>query len=370
MKLRWLATFLITLTQTAFAHASPVQFAVVVGVSDYPSSSDLWPLNYAHRDAIEVASALKQRGYTVRLLLNADAKKRAIENALEDAKAFFVDPADKNSVVFFFAGHGFTNEGVEWLMPEDGVASDPAGSGVSLSEVQRLLMASGANQRMLFIDACRENNSNTRGLSRVFDDSYLPEAEGTAISFSTKLGSTSLEVDALQQGVYSYFLKQGLLGATGYQELTFSSLHNYVSRNVKKYTAESGLKLQIPFRAGENSGEFTLGNRTDDIESTFLEAEISRLVLSMQEKNLEQLMATANLSSETIKLMNGLFDHYEDIEISQPPSVSFDDRGVQVRLDIDYVTDINGTRVIPSEKWRSLNFQSDRSAQGWSRLYE
>ena len=92
-------------------------YAVVVGVSDY----DAWPdLPNAVRDAEEVAEALSNLGFDVRLVRDPDSQ--ALEQVLEDLE--FQAGTEQDRLLFYFAGHGETEtlaDGGElgYIVPRD-----------------------------------------------------------------------------------------------------------------------------------------------------------------------------------------------------------------------------------------------------------
>lgn len=84
------------------------KLAVVIGIAEYRGNEDLWN---SDEDAQEMATALIDvYGFpeeNVKVLLNRDAKAKAIISAIEWLAEW--DDAD-DSVVFFFSGHGFTKD--------------------------------------------------------------------------------------------------------------------------------------------------------------------------------------------------------------------------------------------------------------------
>ena len=79
-------------------------YALVVGIDNYRH----WPhLEYAVKDAREVAALLKFRGFQLQLLIDEKATRSNILRKLETIKK----SADVNSrVVIYFAGHGQTED--------------------------------------------------------------------------------------------------------------------------------------------------------------------------------------------------------------------------------------------------------------------
>lgn len=272
MRLRFLACLLIllaTLTPAPPAQTSaerrikPVvdretfqrerRLALVVGVSDYPRYSGLGRLTYADDDANAVCKELERSGYTTVCITNQDATRASVMNVLRNM-ADMVEP-NHGTMVFYFSGHGFAQGTTNYLATFDAGANDIARSGLSLDEVQQAMVNTGARQRMLFIDACRNNPESKSGATQTF--TQFAAAEGTRILFSTKFGRVSWEREELKQGVFTHFVLEGLRGGAARTDgtISFRDLADYVGQRVSSYTLRAG-DVQVPFEAGEASGDF------------------------------------------------------------------------------------------------------------------
>lgn len=234
-----------------------VKVALVVGISVYPQGSGLSSLKYAARDADVLGAALKAQGYLVRKLVDSDATRAMIRRTLRELSDV-VSP-DEGTLLFFFGGHGFTYKGTNYLATAGVTADDLDGEGLAVKDVESLLLASKAKRKLLFVDACRNEPGQGARLSgqRSFDK--LQASEGIRVLFSTKEGRVSFEDDALKQGIFTYFLVKGLEGeAAGSDGLvTFRDLADYLTDRMRAYTVERG-QVQIPFEAGESSGDFLM----------------------------------------------------------------------------------------------------------------
>jgi formylglycine-generating enzyme required for sulfatase activity len=234
-----------------------VKVALITGVANYPQGSGLGSLKYSVRDAQTLASALKNQGYLVRLLLDEQATRSMVRHSIREMTDA-LEP-DQGTFLFFFGGHGFEFKGKNYLATYGVTADDLEGDGLSIADVESLLAESKAKRKLLFIDACRNDpGPGARGVEqRSF--AKLTAAEGMKILFSTKEGRVSYEDDKLQEGIFTYFLVKALNGeAAGPDGLvTFRDLADYVSDKMRAYTVERG-QVQVPFEAGESSGDFLL----------------------------------------------------------------------------------------------------------------
>jgi TonB family protein len=234
-----------------------VKVALVVGIGAYPQGSGLSSLKYAVRDAEVLGATLKSQGYLVRRLTESDATRGMIRRTILELSEAVT--RDEGTFLFFFGGHGFTYKGSNYLATFGTTADDLEGEGLAVKDVEELLLASKAKRKLLFVDACRNDpGQSTRSAGqRSFEK--LQTSEGIRELYSTKEGHVSFEDEALRQGVFTYFLAKGLQGeAAGADGLvTFRDLADYVTDRMRAYTVERG-QVQIPFEAGESSGDFLL----------------------------------------------------------------------------------------------------------------
>lgn len=177
------------------------KIAIVVGVDEYDHVDNL---NYAEADAIALAEVFKAQGYRVKLLLG---DKTTGERILDGIRKFAIlldgeKDSPQGSLVFTFSGHGFNNEKENFLAIPGTRLDDLEGTALSMSAITDTLKALHVRQRVLFIDACRNNPiSSNRSVSDqngtfVNDDS---EEEGLAVMYSTAEGSLSWEDPSLEK---------------------------------------------------------------------------------------------------------------------------------------------------------------------------
>ena len=62
----------------------------------------------------------------------------------------------KGTFVFFFSGHGFAEQGTNYLATYEASMANLASSGLSLRTVEERLKASGAPRQVMLVDACRD----------------------------------------------------------------------------------------------------------------------------------------------------------------------------------------------------------------------
>jgi len=264
--------------QEAIKFKNEQQVAVIVGIDEYDKPSGLKPLHFAIADAKALKDAFEKQGYTVKLLLNNDAKKGYILDAIAAAGDLLKNPTDKpqGTLIFVFTGHGFSDKNNQNYLAVNGTTINRLSrSGLSLAEVKTEILNSGARRSMLFIDACRDKPARSTKSINNPSFSELKDSEGLNILLSTSKNNVSYEDPRLQHGVFSYFLLKGLKGEAASKNglLLFDHLANYVTQEVKNYTFGNFPKLQKPYRLGESSGQFLVGAlpKTTEKESSLPE---------------------------------------------------------------------------------------------------
>jgi formylglycine-generating enzyme required for sulfatase activity len=241
----------------AFRKSSKV--ALIVGVGTYPEESGLASLKFPLNDASALADVLEQQGYMVQRLTDTKATRPIVRKVLNDL-AQVITP-EEGSFLFYFAGHGFAQDGVNYLATY-GVATDNLKEeGLAVSEVERLLKRTKAKRQMMFIDACRNEPSKGSRTADARSFATLKAAEGMRALYATKSGAVSYEAEELGHGLFTHFLIQGLKGEAANPKdglVTFRDLSDFVVSKVKAYSVKAG-KIQVPFEAGESTGDFLMG---------------------------------------------------------------------------------------------------------------
>lgn len=126
--------------------------AIVIGINAYENG--ISPLKTPVNDAIKVAEVLKTSyRYEIKQLLNCEATLQGINNLLENLKAGTLTLSDGRTVqvtsykrvLFYFAGHGITEDAFEnkdgpagYLLPQDARKTDKS-TFLPMRELQKIL---------------------------------------------------------------------------------------------------------------------------------------------------------------------------------------------------------------------------------------
>jgi hypothetical protein len=237
------------------AHGS-VGVAILAGVGKYPKSSGFGELQFPQRDVSLLDKELTAQHYKVISLTDGDATKESILNAIASAGEL-IDPS-RSKVIFFFSGHGYSQGSDNMLATSDASATKLSQTGLSLRAVEEALIGTKAQQRMLWIDACRNEPGKGVGDARTF--TKFEAAAGTRVLFSTKFGRVSYEDTEFQQGVFSHYLVAGLHGAAAKDDgwISFRDLADFVTDQVQTRTWQQG-HPQVPYEGtgqSDASGDF------------------------------------------------------------------------------------------------------------------
>jgi tetratricopeptide (TPR) repeat protein len=130
------------------------RIALVIGNSSYTKS----PLKNAVNDANSMESVLKECGFEVVKITNAD--KKAIKTGIKE----FSDKMKNYDVgLFFYAGHGLEIDGINYIVPTDVTdgmqRADVEEECVSTEWLQQRMAEAGSKDKtnIIILDACRSN---------------------------------------------------------------------------------------------------------------------------------------------------------------------------------------------------------------------
>ena len=146
--------------------------ALIIGINDYQDAK-IPALKTAVNDAKAMSELLGKRyGFKVKLLLNQEATKKTIYQALRDL-ASSTKPDD--SVLIYYAGHGDLdrtfNDG--WWIPVDAKGGDPV-TYLDNAQVQKAMSSMQARHVLLISDSCYSGTlfGDARAMPPVIDDKY------------------------------------------------------------------------------------------------------------------------------------------------------------------------------------------------------
>ncbi|MGE3987085.1 caspase family protein [Pseudorhodoplanes sp.] len=172
--------------------------ALVIGNDRYPNLPAEQQLVKAVNDARAVASTLESIGFKVMRGENLD-RTRMVEHIFRFVQA--IKPGD--TALLFFAGHGVSIAGGNYLMPTDVPEMRPGEEGrarnLALGETDIVgdIQAAKPRVMVMILDACRDNPFRQAGLTRSLGTrtglARGAEAEGVFTIYSAGFGQAALD---------------------------------------------------------------------------------------------------------------------------------------------------------------------------------
>ena len=236
-------------------------WAVVIGINDY----QIWPtLNYAVNDARSVRTKLLNLGFEparIFELYNRDATKEKILQVVADELPRKTGPNDR--VLFFFAGHGQTEElpgGIKrgFLIPVDGDVDNLYSKSIPMNVVADISQRIPAKHVLFVMDACYSGLALARSSPlSAQSPGYLEKITSARARQIITAGGAGEQV--FEQEGHGLFTKRflealdrgGDLNSDGV--LTAFELGNYLRAKV---SAESSNRQTPVFGTLEGEGEF------------------------------------------------------------------------------------------------------------------
>lgn len=233
------ALVLIACVASAMPALAERRVALVIGNSAYRNTVQL---PNPRNDATDVARMLRSAGFEV--VEGVDLDKRG----MDDAFRRFADAAvGANAALFFYGGHGFQFQGMNYLVPVDAKLTGATDIGAQMARVDDILadLQRASGVRILMLDACRDNPladqllaqvsparavTITRGLARI------KQTAGTVIAYSTQPGAVAADGEGRNSPFAAAFLRE-----VGQPGVEIGPLFRHVAADVYRATSERQL---------------------------------------------------------------------------------------------------------------------------------
>jgi len=218
---RGIAGLILICTTCVTASAAPQKWAVLIGVDDYVTFTDL---SYCSKDVDALAKTLQRAGFSednIYALTNEPATRNGMRpsrrNIETKLKLVLELVKDGDLLIVAFSGHGVQLDGTDYLCPFDAHLEKPADTMVRLQWVYDRMEACKASQKVLLVDACRnlparslDDSKSVANFARSLADFDPPK--GICQLSSCAGGQKSYEDQEFKQGVFMHFVIQGLAG--------------------------------------------------------------------------------------------------------------------------------------------------------------
>ena len=189
-------------------------WAISIGINQY---NNLQALNFAKRDAEAMAAWFREEAkFDEVFLFTEDSPPINTSPPIPTQPTYgqlqrflqaqFEKPLLKpgDNLWFFFAGHGIRHEDKDYLMLADSNPRDIKSTAISVEYITERLRRCGADNVVLFLDACREESCRS-GLGI-----GLEKHQGVITFYSCTANEKSWEIPELQHGSFTYTLLEGL----------------------------------------------------------------------------------------------------------------------------------------------------------------
>jgi hypothetical protein len=208
--------------------------ALVIGNGSYKGS----PLRNPVNDARDMASVLRDLGFSVIEQINAD--KREMVSAIDK---FYQNLRGAKVGLFYFAGHGMQIQGANYLVPVGtrvSSQSDVQFEAVNAGRVLGKMHDAGNKLNIVILDACRDNPFKRSFRTGRAGLAQMDAPKGTIIAYATAPGSVAADGTG-RNGIYTKHLLMnikrsdlsvqdvfretglGVMGATGEKQVPWTS---------------------------------------------------------------------------------------------------------------------------------------------------
>lgn len=248
------------------------RYAVVIGVSAY--DDDIPELPCAKNDAYRLQSVLQRRsaftpervyflanGFDATSDVQADSPTRS--NILQKIKYACDAAGPEDLILIYFAGHGTEISKTPYLITSDTRMDVLSETGLNVDVLNSMLETAGSRCVVRLFDACRVPFAEGRGalgrMTEGLQQAVMKCAKGWASFSSCSSGEVAHESADLNQGVFAYYLCEGLSGKAKNQAgaITIESLVDYVKTSVGNWCDRQTLR-QTPHFQSDLSGSLVL----------------------------------------------------------------------------------------------------------------
>jgi len=231
-------------------------WAISIGINNYSNIDP--PLNYAKRDAEAMRDWFVAAGFELVFLFTEDSREISAKPIPISSQPIYVNLRkflrtqfersllqEEDNLWFFFAGHGMIRADRDYLLLLDSDPDDLEHTAIPVSDVIGYLRRSGADNVVLFLDACRTEGA--RGEQGV----GYQKQKGAISFFSCTPKELAFEIKELQHGSFTYVLLEGLRNPSKYNCTTVEELDKYLREKVPEVNRTYKKPSQHPYTSIE-----------------------------------------------------------------------------------------------------------------------
>jgi len=256
----------------------PQKYALLIAIDDY---AEIQKLKYCNADMDGLRAVLVDAGLPaehVTVLRDKAPKSQYVpckSNIEKQLELLLATAGEQDLVVVAFSGHGVHVGGASYLCPMDAQLDRAAGTLVTstlvpLDWVYKVLEACRAQQKLLLVDACRNdpNPGNTRGVAGMrsatdFAAALRDPPQGILVLAACTPGQVSMEDPQFGHGVFMYNLTKGLEGDADRNhdgKVSLLELYQFAEVKTKTHVRLTFNVVQTPELSGKISGDYEIAS--------------------------------------------------------------------------------------------------------------
>ncbi|MBH8567045.1 caspase family protein [Nostoc sp. CENA67] len=254
--------------------ATPKLWLILVGVSKYQDDG-LPSLNYSTVDCQRLAEALVDAAaqFTqteVKIYHDFAPHSPSLENIRVNLQQITEAAQPIDTILFYFSGHGILELNTQqvFLCLADTQKSDLKNTALALQELLQLLGNSGAQNQLVWLDACHSGGMTLRGktIEPLLNSTpkmvellqqCAAKTKGFYALLSCDNNQQSWEFSDLGHGVFTYYLIKGLQGEAADNQglISVDNLYRYVYYKTLQYIDKINQQLRLINQQKKSKGE-------------------------------------------------------------------------------------------------------------------
>jgi len=225
-----------------------VAHAYIIGVNNYQNLS---PLHFCENDARKFEASIRGLipGIKTTLVCGNEFTLKKYESIVMEISTLKKNNSTRDVLFFYYAGHGFASEGIDYLTCFDTELNREkiADTSIQTTKLMDVAFKSAISSVVMIFDACRSSGARSRSLGE--QDFGISTAErsrrqGIISFFSCSPGEYSQELSTLKHGVFT----SAMIEALSEVDLrTPINLNKSIVTRVEELVKQNDLFPQMPF---------------------------------------------------------------------------------------------------------------------------
>jgi uncharacterized caspase-like protein len=344
------------------------KYAIIIGVEKYQDSS-ISQVVFAEADANDFSVTLVQHGFALVnqvILTSAQATKNVIESKL---RLLLRRLKDDDVLYFFYAGHGFSKNGANYITCHDCQRGDLANSSIALQTIFSQLKSSKCNRVVMFLDACESGMTATADMRGIYSvltreelEDFFRSAEYHICFAACKEDEYSYPSNKLGHGVWTYHVLQALgghapLALEANNIVSPRSLQNYLSKEVPTWLAlnRTDGAIQTPWFYGTQSRDFMIA----DVGPVLAKRKLTKT----QDRVLKRAVLSRTIYGERVRSLSGYRKQDHSIPIRINDSTN---RFLADIAESEITQDVNELHGLLREQFKYLRKELSSGVEGTS----